>query len=210
MFGWIKRLIGLEEPKKEEPPIDEAVAKAIQAKATKINSFEKKIADLVARQRELEENVAAANHETNKWTHICEVAVETGTESNVYEAASKKLEAQQKLDRLTEESRKIKKIIEGLKEQLRFANDKIDYATATHANLTARMESAKIREDLAGGDTGPITEMDKLEEETYAAEGRAEAVEEISEYQKKFNEKNIVDHMDIKEEVSRLMGVKKK
>jgi phage shock protein A len=206
MFAWLKRLFG-QEPKTPYV-VEEAVAKAIQEKSAKVNSFEKKIAELVGRQRELEENVSIAAHEAKKWEYVCGVAVESKVESNVYEAASKKLEAQQKLDRLNEELRKIKKIIEGLKEQLRFANDKIDYANATHANLTARLESAKIREDLAGGETGPIAEMDKLEEETFKAEGRAEAQEEISEYQKSFNDKNVVDHLDIKAEVARLMSKK--
>jgi hypothetical protein len=67
--------------------------------------------------------------------------------------------------------------------------------------LTARLETAKIRQDLADE---PVKLTD-LEDKTIEAESKAEANEEISDYQQDFLKKNVVSNSDVEFEVKRLM-----
>ncbi len=205
-MGLLNWLFG--KKKEAPPPPDKAAEKEIAEKAAKIQGFEAKIAELMARQDSIKASFESANYEVKKWTQIQEAAIETKNESNVFAAVQQRMQAEQKRDRLQDENNLIIKTIEGLKESLKFANDKIDLSKAKQANLAARLESANIRADLAGAD-GPIKSMVDLEEETYKAEGKAEAEEEMSSFHKDYVSSNVVQNMDVNAEVERLMGKKK-
>lgn len=202
-FGW---LFGTGE---DDPLPPEQIAETeIIEKTAKLQGFEAKIADLMSRREDLNTSLGLAQHEVSKWTLIQEAAIETKNETNVFTAVQQRMQAEQKRDRLQEELNAIGKTIGGLKESLQFANDKIDISKAKHANLAARLESAKIRTDLAGVD-GPVKSMSDLEDETYQAEGKAQTEEEMSKFHQDFVSNNVVQNIDVNAEVDRLMGKKK-
>jgi len=198
--------------KKKPTPPEEQVEREIQQKSEKVHGFEAKIAELLAREASLETDLNLAQHEVDKWTLIADEAVKIGkplvSERDLREAVRNKLEATNKFEQLKDNQNMLRKAIEGLKEQLKFANDKIDMSKAKNATLQARLEAARVREDLSGNE-GPIEALNNLEEETLKAEGRAEAKEEISQFQQDFIKTNVVQNVDVDAEVERLMGNKK-
>jgi phage shock protein A len=187
--------------KKPEPTVEELAVKEIEDKNAKIKLFEAKIADVEAMCKKLTAEVNETAHEIDKWTLIKIAAVKTGVESNIREAVRQHMEAQQKYDDMVGNLSSVNKLIIGLKEQLRFAHTKVDCSEARAINLTARLETAKIRQDLADE---PVKLTD-LEDKTIEAESKAEANEEISDYQQDFLKKNVVSNSDVEFEVKRLM-----
>lgn len=195
--------------KKKEPTADEKVHAAIKEKESQVKSFERKIALLLIRRQELSSEVDLAKHDVKKWDKISKAAASIGNESNVREAVAKKLEADKKTETLEAELIKLGHTIDGAREQLRFAQDKIDFAKANHATLSARLESAKIRQDLAGDQQGPLAALKELEDVTIENEAKAESNEDISAFQQDFMKNNVVSAEDIDFEVKKLLAAKK-
>lgn len=204
-WNWLTGLFG----KKTPPPVEQRTEQEIREKSERIRSFEGKIAELLGRKQELESKLGMARHEVRKWDTVIDAAVKLQADSSVLrDAVRQGMEAKQNAQQVAEECSAISKTIDGLKDQLRIANDKINMSEAKAANLTARLESAKIREELAGN-TGPVKTMSELEEETYKAEGRAEAEEDMSKFHQDYVAKNSIHDSDVEAEVERLMGKKK-
>jgi len=192
--------------KKPEPKVEELAAKEIREKDDKIKVFEAKIADIEAKRKKLTENVQLAESAVEKWGKIKDAAAEIGNEAYIRDAVRNHLEAKQKHENMLEELSSMDKLMAGLKEQLQFAHDKVDCSEAHVANLTARLEAAIIRADLADE---PV-KLTALEDKTIEAESKAEAKEETSDYQQEFLKKNVVPNLDVEFEVKRLMKKKGK
>ena len=192
--------------KAPEPTVEELAAKEIEDKNAKIKVFESKIADVERKRKQLTESVQLAEQAVTKWESIKDAAVKIGNETYIRDAVTQHLEAKQKYDNMLDELSSMNKLMAGLKEQLRFAHDKVDCSEARAINLTARLETAKIRADLADE---PVKLTD-LEDKTVEAEAKAEANEEISAYQQDFLKKNVVSHLDVEAEVKRLMKEREK
>lgn len=180
---------------------EDKVQEAIREKEKQIKQFESKIAQLLVNQGALQVDVADAKEDVKKWASIADFAVKSGKAEDVRSAVRARMEAEQKHGRLDEELKKITQTIDGLREQLQFAKDKVEYAKANEVTLAARLEAAKIREGLADK---PIS-LEDLEAETMKQEAKATAWEETSPDHKDFLKKNVVQNMDVDAEVERLM-----
>ena len=179
----------------------------IEAKQAHIRACQVKTARLSSRLQDLEMELLESTHALQKWQAVEKAAVETGVETNVREAVKQRLGVEQKIKSLKEELLSTQNTINELQGQLNLAKDKIDYSKAKALGLQARLESAKVREELAD-DEGPIPSLSALEEETIKAEAKAQANEEVSAFQQDFNRKNKVSSNDVDAEVERLMKKK--
>ena len=196
-------VLWLMSPKKEAaaPPADQRAEAAIRAEFGKIKAAEGKAAELLARQEALAEELRQAEHEAKKWETVAAAAVESQNKDDVREAVKQRMEAEQKAAKIKSALDELAKTLAGLKEQLRLAGEKAQQTEADAAVLAARLQAAKIREDLAG-DGGPGKALAELENEAIKAESRAEADEEISGADKG---KAAIEQMDVDAEVERLM-----
>jgi len=193
---------------RKEPTADERIDAAIREKEKQIAELEKKVAALQERRSNMSDDAKSAQHEAAKWEEICKAAAVTNKESDVRDAVRQRLEAEQKRDRMNESLVSLSKTVDALREQLALAQDKIDYIKSNHATLSARLEAAKIREELAGDDgngKGPLTALSELEDRAVEAEAKAQAYEETSRFQEEFLKKNVVHPDDIDAEVAKLM-----
>jgi len=184
---------------------DRRAEAAIREQFAKVKAAESRAAELLARQEALAEELSQAEHEAEKWQKVIAAAVEAKNENDVREAVRQRMEAQQKAGHIKTALDESAKTLAGLKEQLRLAKESAQQSEADAAVLRARLESAKIRDDLAGS-AGPAKAIADLEEETIKAEGRAEADEEIGGLEKG---KVAAAQVDIDAEVERLMGRQK-
>lgn len=187
--------------KKPELTVEEKVDTALQDAEKQVSGFRTKIAELMSKKAELDEDLGYAEEEVAKWTLIVQSAVKTEKESNVRTAVQSRLEAEQVRDRIGQQARKMSHIVEGLEEQLRFAQTRIDDAKANRTTLGVRLDAAKIRENLADKNIN----LADLEDETIRREATAEAYEETSPEHQDFMRKNVVSHLDVDSEVQRLM-----
>jgi len=178
---------------------------AIREEFARIKAAESKTVELLARQETLAEELRLAEHEINKWQTVVAAAVESKNKDDVREAVKQRMKAEQRAAGIKTDSDASAQALAGLNEQLRLAKERVQQSDADAAALTARLESAKIRDDLAA-DAGPAQAVADLEEATVKAEGRAEADEEIGGLEKG---KASIAQMDVDAEVERLMGKEK-
>jgi phage shock protein A len=189
--------------------VEQRVESEIAADEKRLKDFERKIADVIARKKTLAEQSALAEHDAQKWTAIAEAAAATSKEENVRSAARQKLEAEQKRDRIKSELSTLEKTLDGLNEQLKAAQDKIDCERADQATLTARLESAKLRQNLAGDGSSAANSLRELENSVAENETKAETSEELSRFQQDVSSNKKVDNDDVEAEVKRLMQRKR-
>lgn len=187
--------------KPPEPTVEEKVDTVLQENEKQVAGLRTKISELMSKKNDLDEDLKYTEEEVEKWASIVTSAVATQKESNVRTAVASRLEAEQKRDRVKEQAVKMRQIVEGLQEQLRFAETKIDDAKANRTTMGARIDAAKIRENLAAKNVN----LAELEDEMIKHEATAEAYEETSPEHQDFLKKNVVSHLEIDAEVQRLM-----
>jgi phage shock protein A len=187
------------------PSPQQRAGAAIRQQSAKIKAAETKTVELMAQQGTLAEELRLAEHEIKKWQAVAAAAVESKNKDDVREAVKQRLGAEQRAASIKTDLNESAQALAGLQEQLRLAKETVQHSEADAAALTARLEAAKIRADLAAG-AGPAQAVADLEDATVKAEGRAQANEEIGNWGKG---KVSVAQMDVDAEVERLMAKEK-
>lgn len=185
---------------------------AIEDSEKLVGEFEAKIADLMAHNKRTALEVEAAQRDVTKWSNVAASAAKAGNRADCETAVKQKAEAQQKADRMAHEKDTNDQIIAGLRKQLDATRDKIEHAKSNKEVLAARMDGAKIREQLTKASTamedgGPLAALDTLERKTVECETHAEAIEELHDNKKEdLEEKYSQVNADVQSEVDKLMA----
>lgn len=195
---------------------------AIEDSKKQIADFTAKIAQLVASNKRLERERDESAAEVDKFQRFAERAAEAGDENDVRQALEHRSQADQRVLTLTSEIERNYQLIAQLREQLNKARARVANAESNLVRLSARMEGAKVRTELAKAssafDSGssPLAALDNLEKQVDTLETEAEAWEELSaepgrDAQKSLEEKyGSGGRADVSNEVARLMEAAKK
>jgi len=198
--GLIMFLFGKKKPK-PEPSVEEKVDTALDQKQSQISDFQRKIADLMAKRDEMQSDLQYHEESVAKWQRMVDAAAETKNESNIRTAVQQRMEAERPRNSLKEQVAKMTQLIEGLQEQLKFAQQRVDDVKTNRTTLGAREDAAKIRQGL----NDKSIDLSGLEDEVIKQEATAEAYEETNPEHEKFMRENVVSHLDVDAEVQRLM-----
>lgn len=188
--------------KKPAPTAEDGFDKQLRDSEAEIAQFKKKVEDLTIQRNEQNDELQYLELEVSKWVKISEKAAETKKKENVVVAVRTRMEAEQKRDNLAGKVKKMTQVLDGLSEQLRFAEQKIEDAKSSRTTLDVRISAAKIREHLES----KSLDLTAIEDEAIKHEATAEAYEETSPQHQEFLRKNVVQNMDVDNEVDRLMG----
>ncbi len=156
----------------------------IEDSEKQIKGFESKIHNYMTTNRGTVRKRDAAKAKSKKWDGIAKQAAKDGNESDVAEAASKKMEADREFKTFDSEVKTNEKIIANLRKQLEAARSKVARAKSNSAQLAARLEGAKVRTELAEAargfnDSSPLACLDNLEHAVHKAEDQADAADEL-------------------------------
>ncbi|OVE81396.1 hypothetical protein BVY04_03455 [bacterium M21] len=160
---------------------------AIEDSERQIAEFTTKIARLIAETRKLTKDKETAEEDIARYLTIAKKAAEKGEEEDVRQAVTMKSKAEQRKETLDAEIIKNGKLTDKLRGQLNNARVKVADAKSNLSRLSARMEGAKVRKDLAkastsfSGETSPLAALDDLQKAVETKESEAEAWEEIAE-----------------------------
>lgn len=193
---------------------------AIADSERQIGEFTTKIAQLVAENRRLIKQRDEASEEVAKFTRIAAKAAQSGNEADVRSALEMKNRAEQRVTNLNAEVEKSEKLTAMLRDQLSKARAKVAQAKSSMTSLSARVEGAKIRTDLAkassefNAGSSPLAALDDLEKSVQTQESEAEAWEEIvgsetSGSADALADKYAVGSTDLDDEVAKLMAANK-
>ena len=195
---------------------------AIEDSKKQIAEFTKKIAELIASNKRLERERDDARSEVEKFERFAERAAEAGSEDDVRTALASRQPAEERLNTLNSEIQRNFQLTTQLRTQLNQARARVAKAESDLVRLSARMEGAKVRGDLAkassafnAGDS-PLSALDNLEKQVLSVETEAEAWEELNvdpaaEAQKSLESKyGETGASALDDQVARLMASKKK
>jgi len=158
---------------------------AIEDTEKQIAGFTQRVAALVAQNKRAQRQANEAEEEAAKWKNIAQRAVEAGNEDDAHSALEKKALATQRLTTLRNEIERNDALIDTLRQQLTNARAKVAQARNDHSRLSARLEGAKVRRDLAnasslfGSGDSPLDQLDDLAKSVEEEETQAEALEEM-------------------------------
>lgn len=193
---------------------------AIEDSEKKIAEFTEKIAKLIAETRRLKKDMEAADEEIAKYMTIARRAAEKEQEEDVRQAVLMKNKADDRKTTLEAEMVKNEQLTERLRGQLNQARVKVADAKCNLSRLSARMEGAEVRKDLAKASTSftesnsPLASLDDLKKAVEGKESEAEAWEEIAEEEqgdKKLEDKYLNEGgAAVDNEVAALMASAKK
>ncbi len=195
---------------------------AIEDSEKEIAEFTTKIAKLIAETRQLGKQKETAEEDAAKYMAIARSAAKRGNEDDVRQAIVMKNKAQERKVTLEDEMKRNEDLTAKLRNQLNNARVKVADAKSNLARLSARMEGAKVRKDLAkasttfNNDDSPLAALNDLQRTVDQSEAEAEAWEEIAEQEDQNAGKNLEDkYMDgdqkaIDNEVAALMASAKK
>ena len=184
--------------------VDQKAAAEIKDKKEKLLKAMDKIALLAAEEKDFDEQIEEAQREAAKWKAIQE-AVVAGTNPMVPQdirgTVRKRLQAEQKAEALIKAREALRKTVSELRAQLDVAQQKIDSSATDVALLSARLQTASAREEIAGD----LKSVSDLETEADKAEGRASANEEIDQFQHPL----AVSDLDVESEVQQILKKRK-
>jgi len=183
----------------------------IEDSKKQIADFEQKVAQLMATNNQSKRKQSASKEEVKKWGALAKKAAEAGSEKDVTTAITKKQFASNEVVVFTKEIKINEKIVANLRNQLTQARNKIAKAESNSAQLSARLEGAKIRKELTNASTefggGPLAGLDNLEKAVDTAESEADAYEDLREDTGgDLEEKYGSGDVDIDDEVAKLMA----
>jgi len=159
---------------------------AIEDTEKQIAGFMQRVAALVAQNKRSQRQVIEAKEEVTKWQNIAQQAIGAGNEADARSSLEKKAQAATRLTTLTSEVERNDKLITTLRQQLNNARARVAQAKSDYSRLSARMEGAKIRQDLAnasstfGTGDSPLAQLDDLSRSVEEKETEAEAMEEMA------------------------------
>jgi phage shock protein A len=159
---------------------------AIEDSEKQIGGMESKVAKFMASNKRQERELADAKADVKKWNGIAEGAVSAGNEADALTALEKVTAAEERVTTLKAQTKANNTQIEGLRAQLTKARAKVSAAKSDHARLTAQLEGAKVRKELAaassefGTGDSPLSRLDDLKKKVDEQETEAEAAEELS------------------------------
>jgi phage shock protein A len=195
---------------------------AIDDSKKQIGEFTGKIASLIAENKRIGRDAASAEAEVDKFDEIARRAAASSEEDDVRSALERRQTAQERLTTLRSEVERNASLITQLRNQLNQARAKVAAAESNLTRLNARLEGAKVRQELAKAssafNTGdsPLAALDDLERQVDETETEAEAWEEIStdagaEEGKALEEKyGSGSSSDVDDEVAKMMAAAKK
>lgn len=189
---------------------------AIEDSEKLVGGFEGNIADLMAHNKRVSLDSKSAQEEAKKWEGIAKAAASEGNQADCATAVKKKFEATQRGEKLKHEYDVTEQTIAGLRQQLDSAKGKIEHAKSNKEVLTARLEGAKISEQLQKASTamdagGPLAALDALERKTVECETHAQAIEELhGNNEESLANKYATVNQDVDDEVAKLMAKAKK
>lgn len=192
-------------------PVVDAKWNIVDAKK-QIGDFERKVAQLMATNNTAKKNMDGAKEESKKWKGLATRAAEAGNEADVTSAITKKQAADGQVKTFKDEIARNDGIIVDLRAQLAKARTKIAKAESNKAQLSARLEGAKVRKELNAasssfGDGGPLAALDDLEEAVVSAESEADAYDELrSDAGEDLEEKYGSGDANVDDEVAALMA----
>lgn len=194
-------------------PIRDAEFDIADAKK-QVQVFEQKIAQLMATNITTNKKAQAKVNEAAKWDQIAANAAKSNDRETVVKAITQKNNCQKQHEVFDAEYQKNEKVIQQLRSQLTANRAKIASAESNKAQLAARLEGAKIRQELMGAsnlvDGGPLSRLDKLQEAVDASESQAEAYEALSDQDlDQLAMKYETSESDVSDEVDRLMATAK-
>ena len=161
-------------------PVDQSIL-AIKDTESQLDKFKNAIAHAMAQNNVLVKQRDNAKANVEKYGNIATVAIKT-SEDDTRQALVKKSEAQTLFNSLAEQIDANNLLISQQRKQLERSEAKLQSAKNNQAILTARMEGANARKDLAssGVDGGALSKLDKLQKAVDNAEGEAAAFEELN------------------------------
>lgn len=159
---------------------------AIEESENVISEFTSRVAKLIAETRQLERRRKDAEDDSKKYMAIARHAAENGNEDDARQAVIMKNKAAEREEELVKEIKKNEELTDNLRKQLASARVKVADAKSNLTRLSARMEGAKVRQDLAkaatsfSGSASPLAALDDLQKVVETHEAEAEAWEEIA------------------------------
>ncbi len=159
---------------------------AIEDSKKQIAEFRHKVAGLLASNKGTEKRRNEAKEGVKKWTSIAKKAAEAGNKNHVGEAILKKQDIEKEVSTLNKQVKQNETVITTLRKQIDIAQNKIATAASNHSRLTAQLEGARVRKELAkasadfGDGNSPLSALDDLEKVVNTEECEAEALEDIS------------------------------
>lgn len=195
---------------------------AIDDSKKQIADFTGKIASLIAENKRLQRDATAAQAEVDKFQSIAQRAAGAGEEDDVRSALERQQASRERLTTLQSEIERNDGLLTQLRTQLNQARAKVAAAESNLARLGARLEGAKVREELGKAssafNTGdsPLAALDDLERQVEEKETEAEAWEEISTDPEAEKERSLEEKYsegstsDVDAEVAKLMAAAKK
>lgn len=158
---------------------------AIADSEKQVGEFTSKIASLVAENKRLIKQRDAAVQDVEKYTRIAQLAAQAGNEADVRSSLEMKARADERVASLTVEVEKSEQLTTMLRDQLGKARAKVAQAKSNMTRMSARVEGAKIRTELAKASSefnagkSPLGALDDLEKAVETQESEAEAWEEM-------------------------------
>ena len=159
---------------------------AIEDSKKQIAEFTQKIAKLVASNKRMEREHVDAVAEAGKFQTYAERAAADESADDVRTALEHRTDAEGRVATMESEIENTSQLIAQLRGQLNRSRAKVAGAESNLVRMSARMEGAKVRKELAKAsssfDTGdsPLAALDNLEQEVLTLETEAEAWEELS------------------------------
>lgn len=194
---------------------------AIADSEKQVGEFTSKIAKLVAENKRLIKQRDEAAAEVEKFTRIAQRAAEAGNEDDVRSALEMKTRSDERVVTLSAEIERSEQLTTMLRDQLGKARAKVAQAKSNLTRMTARVEGAKIRTELAkassefGGGKSPLSALDDLEKSVEEQESEAEAWEEMAGVEQAGSAQDLASKYDapasaLDDEVAKLMAASKK
>lgn len=159
---------------------------AIEDSKAKVAEFTAKLAKLAAETHRLEREREAAATDIAKWQRIAEKAAAANQVDDARSALHNKAEAGRRDTTLADEIVRNEEVTAKMREQLVQARAKIAQAESNRVRLIARLEGAKVRQELAkartefNSDASPLAALDDLQRTVDTVESEADAWEDIA------------------------------
>jgi len=188
---------------------------AIEDSRKLVAGFEAKVADLMGHNKRTKLSIDESREEIKKWEKVSIAAGKANSKEDCAMAVKKKLEATRKAEQLEHDYQADEQTIAALRHQLEGAKAKIEHAESNKEVLTARLEGARISEQLQQASTaldagGPLAALDTLERKTVECETHAQAIEELhTNNSAALEEKYSTSSQDVDDEVAKLMAQSK-
>jgi phage shock protein A len=159
---------------------------AIEDSKAKVAEFTAKLAKLAAETHRLERERDNAATEIAKWQRIAEKAAAENEVDDARTALKNKADAAKRETTLADEITRNEEVTAKMRDQLNAARAKIAQAESNRVRLVARLEGAKVRQELAkartefNSDASPLAALDDLQRTVDTVESEADAWEDIA------------------------------